>query len=104
MPEAKLCSCGGNMRDLGKKYLNIADTLIAGNSVFNFRAVEMYVCESCNKLEFYSLDKSAEPESTDDSLYDTYKDLPTAKLERILEKDGYTEECKSVIRRILSER
>ena len=107
MAETKRCSCGGAMRDLGKRQLNLADSILIGNSIFSFEAVRVYVCESCRKLEFYSLDRSVEPEvseGSNDQLYDTYKDVSTSKLEKILEKDDYTDECKAVIRRILSER
>ena len=107
MSDKKLCSCGGNMRDLGKKFINISDThYILSNHPGNFEAVQMYICESCNKLEFYSLERQAapEPESYEKKIYDTYKDTATAKLEKMLEKDSYTAECKAVIRRILAER
>lgn len=107
MAEIKICSCGGAMRDLGKRQLNLADSILIGNSIFSFEAVQVYICESCKKLEFYSLNKLNEPEppeSRNDQLYDTYKDVSTSKLEKILEKDDYTDDCKAVIRRILSER
>lgn len=108
MEDKKLCSCGGNMRYLGKKFINISDTrIIMNNSMLSFEAVQMYICESCKKLEFYSLERqteSPESESYEQRIYNTYKDTATAKLEKILEKDSFTDECKAVIRRILAER
>ena len=107
MSDKKICSCGGSMHYLGKKFINISDTrLIMVNSIIYFEPVQMYTCKKCGKIEFYAPEKSGSPEheTYEQKMYNTYKDTPTAKLEKILEKDDYTDECKAVIRQILAER
>ena len=37
-------------------------------------------------------------------LYDMYKNEPADKLRKILDNGSYTDECRSVIKKILSER
>ena len=106
MAETKKCFCGGELLDRGKKFINLSDTRIMGNSLLAFEPVKVYVCKACGRMELFVAEESmpSEEPGFEESLYDRYAKLPTVKLEKILENDSYTEECKAAIRKILRER
>lgn len=64
----------------------------------------MFVCPECRRVDFYWMENDLLDEDNEQRFYDMYKNEPTDKLRKILDSGSYTDECKSVIRKILSER
>ncbi len=106
MNEAKKCTCGAEMKSRGVKYLCLATTRFMVSASAIPEQVEMFVCPECRRMEFYWMEDDLLDEEVDEKqrLYDMYKNEPADKLRKILDNGSYTDECKSVIRRILSER
>lgn len=105
MNEAKTCGCGAAMKSLGVKYLSLSDTRIFSGSMPMHEDVEVFMCTKCRRLEFYLVSSPlAYGSFSDQALYDAYKDEPTEKLEKMLSSSKYTDDCKEVIKSILSER
>ena len=65
---------------------------------------QMFVCPECRRVDFYWMENDLLDEDNEQRFYDMYKNEPTDKLRKILDSGSYTDECKSVIRKILSER
>lgn len=105
MSEIKSCGCGAAMKSLGVKYLSLSDSRLFAGSMAMQTDVEVFICPVCRKLDFYCAEEYPTYESfTGQALYDTYKDAPTEKLEKMLSSSKYTDDCKEVIKAILSAR
>ena len=106
MNEPKKCTCGAQMKSRGVKYLCLATTRFMVSASAMPEEVEMFVCPECRRVDFYWMENDLLDEETDEKqrLYDMYKNEPADKLRKILDNGSYTDECKSVIRKILSER
>ncbi len=106
MNEVKKCTCGAEMKSRGVKYLCLATTRFMVSASAMPEEVEMFVCPECRRIDFYWMENDLLDEEVDPKqrLYEMYKNEPADKLRKILDNGSYTDECKSVIRKILSER
>lgn len=106
MNEVKKCTCGAEMKSRGVKYLCLATTRFMVSASAMPEQVEMFVCPECRRIDFYWMENDLLDEEVDPKqrLYEMYKNEPADKLRKILDNGSYTDECKSVIRKILSER
>lgn len=106
MNEVKKCTCGAEMKSRGVKYLCLATTRFMVSASAMPEQVEMFVCPECRRVDFYWMENDLLDEEVDPKqrLYEMYKNEPADKLRKILDNGSYTDECKSVIRKILSER
>lgn len=106
MNEVKKCTCGAEMKSRGIRYLVMCSTRIFVAAAQVPEEVEMFVCPECRRMEFYWMENDLLDEDVDPKqrLYDMYKNEPADKLRKMLDNSSYTDECKSVIRKILSER
>lgn len=103
MNEAKICSCGATMKSLGVKYLSISNTRVLAGSVWMQEDVEVFLCPECRRLEFYSLEQRIGESENEQNLYEMYKNESPDKLRKMLDSRNVTDECKTVIKKILSE-
>lgn len=106
MNEAKKCTCGAEMKSRGVKYLCLATTRFMVSASAMPEQVEMFVCPECRRVDFYWMENDMLDEEVDSKqkLYDMYKNEPADKLRKILDDGSYTDECRAVIKKILSER
>ena len=104
MNEAKKCTCGAEMKSRGVRYLIMSNTRFFVAAAPVPEKVEMFVCPECRRVDFYWMENDLLDEDNELRFYDMYKNEPTDKLRKILDNGSYTDECKSVIRKILSER
>lgn len=101
---AKKCTCGAEMKSRGVRYLIMSNTRFFVAAAPVPEKVEMFVCPECRRVDFYWMENDLLDEDNELRFYDMYKNEPTDKLRKILDSGSYTDECKSVIRKILSER
>ena len=103
---AKKCTCGAEMKSRGVRYLIMSNTRFFVAAAPVPEKVEMFVCPECRRVDFYWMENDLLDEEVDEKqrLYDMYKNEPADKLRKILDNGSYTDACKSVIRKILSER
>lgn len=104
MNVAKKCTCGAEMKSRGVRYLIMSNTRFFVAAAPVPEKVEMFVCPECRRVDFYWMENDLLDEDNELRFYDMYKNEPTDKLRKILDNSSYTDECKSVIRKILSER
>ncbi len=101
---AKKCTCGAEMKSRGVRYLIMSNTRFFVAAAPVPEKVEMFVCPECRRVDFYWMENDLLDEDNELRFYDMYKNEPTDKLRKILDNGSYTDACKSVIRKILSER
>ena len=106
MNEPKKCTCGAEMKSRGVNYLVMSSTRIFVAAAQVPEKVEMFVCPECRRVDFYWMENDMLDEEVDSKqrLYDMYKSEPADKLRKILDNGSYTDECRAVIKKILSER
>lgn len=104
MNEPKKCTCGAEMKSRGVRYLIMSNTRLFVVAAAVPEKVEMFVCPECRRVDFYWMENDMLDEDNEQRFYDMYKNEPADKLRKILDNSSYTDECKSVIRKILSER
>lgn len=106
MNELKKCTCGAEMKSRGVNYLVMSSTRIFVAAAQVPEKVEMFVCPECRRVDFYWMGNDMLDEEVDSKqrLYDMYKNEPADKLLKILDNGSYTDECRAVIKKILSER
>lgn len=105
MDKAKICTCGETMKSRGIKYLSISDSRLFAGAMIMQEDVEVFVCPNCRRLEFYAVEPYVQDtQSAEQKLYELYKTESDDKLNKMLQSGKYTDECKAVIRKILSER
>lgn len=104
MNEPKKCTCGAQMKSRGVKYLVMSNARLFVVAAQVTEKVEMFVCPECRRVDFYWMENDLLDEDNEQRFYDMYKNEPADKLRKILDNGSYTDECKAVIRKILSER
>lgn len=104
MNEPKKCTCGAEMKSRGVRYMIMSNTRFFVAAAPVPEKVEMFVCPECRRVDFYWMENDLLDEDNEQRFYDMYKSEPADKLRKILDNGSYTDECKSVIRKILSER
>ena len=97
--EDKSCACGGTLKFLENVYIATKPERFLGHAE-GWLNVDIYTCETCGKVEFYSQRKATAEEKLE-ALYRSYTDR---KLRKIVKDEQYREDARMLAQRILDER
>ena len=97
--EDKSCSCGGILKFLENAYIATKAERFTALAE-GWLNVDIYSCETCGKVEFYSQKKVTAEEKLEE-LYRSYTDR---KLRKIVKDEQYRQDARTLAQRILDER
>ena len=95
----KSCACGGTLKFLENACIATKAERFLGHAE-GWLNVDIYSCETCGKVEFYSQKKVTAEEKLEE-LYRSYTDR---KLRKIVKDEQYRQDARTLAQRILDER
>lgn len=101
--EGKRCPCGGTMTYCGRQTIHMNGSPLFMEYSTDFRTVDLYLCPTCRKMEFYA-PVSREEETLEENAMRLYAKSSAEELRRLLADSDYPEDIHRAARRLLDQK